>query len=68
VAIPLGIIGGTAKKDSVRDKLFSSLFLVALVIGFASLLVTIVQFVFFNLPSPNPCLGLENCDPSNEYP
>jgi hypothetical protein len=68
VAIPLGIIGGSAKKDSVRDKLYSSLFLVALVIGLASLLVTIVQFVFFNLPSPNPCPGFENCDPGNQYP
>jgi hypothetical protein len=52
----------------VRDKFFSSLFLVVLVIGLVSLLVAIVQFVFFNLPSPNPCLGLENCDPSNQYP
>lgn len=68
VGIPLGIIGGSARKDSVRDKFFSSLFLVVLVIGLVSLLVAIVQFVFFNLPSPNPCLGLENCDPSNQYP
>jgi len=68
IGIPLGIIGGSAKKDSARDKFFSAMFLLVLVVGVISFLITIIQFIFLNLPSPNPCSGLENCDPSNQYP
>ena len=68
VGIPFGLIGGSAEPNSIRAKVFSSLFLIAILLGIGSLLVAVVPFIFSNLPSPNPCPNPENCDPSNQFP